>query len=191
MSPDRNRIHLAAQKSGRLSDESLALLRGAGLRLSRGGADVGPPAASAQASRLRTFLEPEIREGLVEVDEDGATVRVRTTVGQLFESGSDQLETGRTALFERIGRAVEGEPGPVLIEGHADSDRVSSLSFPDNMALSEARAATVEAIVRDTLSDGGRVSAKGLGDTQPIASNKTPGGKSLNRRVEIIVQRQS
>ena len=37
------------------------------LRLSRGGADVGPPAASAQASRLRTFLEPEIREGLGDV----------------------------------------------------------------------------------------------------------------------------
>ena len=38
MSPDRSRIHLAIQKSGRLSDESLALLKGAGLRLSRGGA---------------------------------------------------------------------------------------------------------------------------------------------------------
>ncbi len=37
MSPDRSRIHLAIQKSGRLSDESLALLKGAGLRLSRGG----------------------------------------------------------------------------------------------------------------------------------------------------------
>lgn len=37
MSPDRNRIHLAVQKSGRLSEESLTLLRGAGLRLSRGG----------------------------------------------------------------------------------------------------------------------------------------------------------
>jgi ATP phosphoribosyltransferase len=37
MSPDRNRLHLAIQKSGRLSEDSLALLRGAGIRLSRGG----------------------------------------------------------------------------------------------------------------------------------------------------------
>ena len=37
MSPDRNRLHLAVQKSGRLSEDSLALLRGAGIRLSRGG----------------------------------------------------------------------------------------------------------------------------------------------------------
>lgn len=37
MSPDRNRLHLAIQKSGRLSEDSFALLRGAGIRLSRGG----------------------------------------------------------------------------------------------------------------------------------------------------------
>ena len=37
MSPDRNRLHLAVQKSGRLNEDSLALLRGAGIRLSRGG----------------------------------------------------------------------------------------------------------------------------------------------------------
>lgn len=37
MSPDTNRLHLAIQKSGRLSEDSLALLRGAGIRLSRGG----------------------------------------------------------------------------------------------------------------------------------------------------------
>ena len=37
MSPDRNRLHLAIQKSGRLSDQSLDLLKDAGLRLSQGG----------------------------------------------------------------------------------------------------------------------------------------------------------
>lgn len=37
MSPDRNRLHLAIQKSGRLNEDSLSLLRGAGIRLSRGG----------------------------------------------------------------------------------------------------------------------------------------------------------
>jgi ATP phosphoribosyltransferase len=37
MSPDRNRLHLALQKSGRLSEQSLELLKGAGLKLSQGG----------------------------------------------------------------------------------------------------------------------------------------------------------
>ncbi|HEX8240422.1 MAG TPA: type IVB secretion system protein IcmH/DotU [Allosphingosinicella sp.] len=160
------------------------------LRLSRSGTPL-PQAESEQASRLKRFLEPEIRKHLVKVEENASTVWVRTTVGQLFKSGSDQLEPGRRALFERIGRAIEQEPGPVRVEGHADSDRVGSLSFPDNMALSEARAETVADIVRAALSDSGRVTARGMGDSTPVATNSTAAGKSLNRRVEIIVQRRN
>ncbi|MEN3749463.1 type IVB secretion system protein IcmH/DotU [Sphingomonas sp. HF-S3] len=159
------------------------------LTLSRPGAAMAT-GDSAQASALKKFLEPEIREGLVTVEEDAQTVRVRTTVGQLFRSGSDQLEPGREALFRRIGEAIEREKGGVLIEGHADSDRVASLSFPDNMALSEARAKTVGDIIRATLSDAGRVTIKGMGETVPIASNGSADGKSKNRRVEIIVPRR-
>jgi len=159
------------------------------LRLSRLGAPPPAMTESAQLSRLKTFLEPEIRQKLVMVEEDASTVRVRTTVGQLFQSGSDQLEAGRAALFERIGRAIEAEKGQVSVEGHADSDKVASLAFPDNLALSSARATTVANIVGSVLSNPGRISAKGFGDAQPIASNDDAEGKSKNRRVEIVVPR--
>jgi type VI secretion system peptidoglycan-associated protein len=160
------------------------------LRLSRTGAPPPKAAESTQISRLRAFLEPEIRQKLVTVEEDASTVRVRTTVGQLFQSGSDQLESGRIELMKRIARAMEAEKGAITIEGHADSDKVSSLAFPDNLALSKARAETVAGVIRDVLSNPGRISAKGLGDNQPLASNDTDAGKTKNRRVEIVVPRQ-
>lgn len=161
------------------------------LTLSRGATAPAPAADSEQASRLRQFLQPEIDRREVVVVEDAQTVRVRTTVGQLFRSGSDQLEPGRQELFQRIGRAIEREPGPVLVEGHADSDRLSgNLSFPDNMALSAARAETVASVIRAELSDSSRVRAEGKGESTPIASNDTVDGKAQNRRVEIIVRRQ-
>ena len=118
------------------------------------------------------------------------------TNGKRFLEGADvtfedvELETGREALFHRIGRAIEAEKGGVLIEGHADNDRVHTVRFPDNMALSEARAETVGKILRADLSDPARVTTKGLGETVPIASNDTAAGKSRNRRVEIIVPRR-
>ena len=158
------------------------------LRLSRA---AQPPVAapSTQLQTLQTFLAPEIAQHLVVVLEDGTTVRVRTTVGELFKSGSDQLNPGHQPLFVRIGKAIETQPGPVSIEGDADSDKVSTLTFPDNIALSKARADTVAAIVKSQLSNPSRVTTEGLGDSQPIASNDTPAGKAQNRRVEIVVQR--
>lgn len=183
-------LRLMLASSGDTPSQRLAeLTPDARLTLSRPAAEMAPT-QSAQASRLAKFLAPEIREGLVTVEEDAQTVRVRTTVGQLFESGSDALEPGREALFHRIGRAIEAERGSVLVEGHADNDRVATVRFPDNMALSEARAETVGKLIRADLSDPSRVSTKGLGETVPIASNDTAAGKSQNRRVEIIVPRR-
>jgi type VI secretion system protein ImpK len=183
-------LRLMLMSSGEAPSERLAAIRpGDPLSLSRP-ASAMPAPASAQTSRLEAFLAPEIREHLVTVDEDAQTVRVRTTVGQLFRSGSDQLEAGREPLFHRIGRAIEAEQGSVVVEGHADSDKVSSLQFPDNMALSQARAEKVGALIQSDLSDPGRVSTKGFGDTAPIASNASAEGKSENRRVEIVVPRR-
>lgn len=183
-------LRLMLASSGDVPENRLAALSpDQRLTLSRPAA---PMAAteSAQASKLKRFLEPEIREGLVVVEEDAQTVRVRTTVGQLFQSGSDRLDDGREPLFHRIGRAIEGERGSVLIEGHTDNDRIATAAFPDNTALSEARAQTVAGLIRADLSEPSRVSTKGMGESVPIASNDSAAGKSQNRRVEVIVPRR-
>lgn len=183
-------LRLLLMSSGEAPSEAVAGLNPDDrLRLSRAGGDL-PQAESQQAGRLKTFLKPEIDQGLVTVEEDGQTVRVRTTVGQLFQSASDELEPGRRELFDRIARAVEVEPGPVTVEGHADADKVASLAFPDNQALSAARADRVAEILRAIVGDPSRISAEGFGDATPIASNDSAEGKSQNRRVEIVLQRQ-
>lgn len=158
------------------------------LRMSRV-APAPPVPTSTQLQRIQGFLAPEIAQHLVAVEQDTQSIRVRTTVGQLFQSGSDTLDAGRQSLFERIAAAIETERGTVKVEGHSDSDRLASLTFPDNFALSKARAETVAQIIRSKLTDASRVSSEGFGDSQPIAPNSTPSGKALNRRVEIVIPR--
>ena len=165
----------ASAVAGLFPDEPLALNRSA------------PPVAIPPSSievRLRRFLASEIEQGLVEVEGN----RVRTTVGTLFAPASESLVEGRSALFQKIGEAAERETGAITIEGHADSDRISarSIAFPDNLALSEARAKTVAELIRGQIRDPSRVRAVGIGDTRPIASNETAEGKAMNRRVEIV-----
>lgn len=151
--------------------------------LNREATVLAPPPTSLEM-RLREFLADEIQRGLVEVEND----RVRTTVGTLFASASDQLAGDNARLFRRIGEAVELEQGTVTVEGHADSDRLNpTIEFPNNMALSRARAETVAQIIAGELSDPSRVTAVGYGDTRPIATNETAEGKAQNRRVEVVL----
>ncbi len=183
-------LRLILLSTGHTSWDNMgALIPGDRLRLSREVAAPAAPPASGQMQQLADFLKPEIDQGLVKVEQDATTVRVRTTVGQLFKPGSDELEPDRVALFNKIGQAIEKEPGPITVEGHADSDKISTLQFPDNMALSGARANTVAGLIAKNLSDPSRITAQAFGDTQPIASNATPDGKALNRRVEVVMQR--
>jgi type VI secretion system peptidoglycan-associated protein len=160
------------------------------LRLSRV-APAPPAPTGGQIEALRTFLAPEIAAHQVVVEEDGSTVRVRTTVGQLFASGSDKLEPALAGLIGRIADAIETQPGDVKVEGYTDSDHLRTLTFPDNVALSQARAETVAGMLKAKLTKPQRVSAQGFGDARPIGPNDTPAGKSLNRRVEIVIPRSS
>lgn len=158
------------------------------LRMSRLAAPPPKP-TSTQLQRLQGFLAPEIAEHLVTVEQDAQSIRVRTTIGTLFKSGADKLEPRAEQLFARIGAAVETEHGSVRVEGHADTDRLTSITFPDNFALSKARAESAAKIIGDQLTDKARVGAEGFGDSQPIASNATADGKALNRRVEVVIPR--
>jgi OmpA-OmpF porin, OOP family len=68
------------------------------------------------------------------------------------------------------------------ISGHTDSTGDKA----HNMQLSEGRAkSVVDALVKQYGIDAARLSAKGYGDTKPVASNDTDDGRAKNRRVEL------
>lgn len=72
----------------------------------------------------------------------------------------------------------------VEIGGHTDSTG----SDKYNMQLSQKRADSVKKYLADKLGvDAKRMTAKGYGETKPIADNKTVAGKAKNRRVEAVV----
>lgn len=74
----------------------------------------------------------------------------------------------------------------IELRGHTDSlNKTGDSEY--NIKLSEKRAEAVkEAIVKKGI-DKNRIYIKGLGDTEPIASNETEEGRKKNRRTEFII----
>ena len=155
---------------------------------------VAPPPAPViviQSERLRKFLEPEIREGLVTVKEDAQTITVLIRGAGMFDSGRETLQTQFEPLLKRIGQALNDQPGAVVITGYTDNAPIRTLAFPSNWHLSVARAQTVARIVKGEMADSARVTEDGKGAVEPIATNDTADGRQQNRRTEIIISKIS
>jgi type VI secretion system protein ImpK len=134
------------------------------------------------------FLEPEIKEGLVTVNENAQRILVRISGEGMFASGSDKLDPEFVPIMERIGRALQEQPGQAVITGHTDSQKIKkSTRFPSNYHLSVARAETAKAIIVAQLQDPSRITVEGRGESEPIADNATDEGRKQNRRIELVV----
>jgi outer membrane protein OmpA-like peptidoglycan-associated protein len=72
----------------------------------------------------------------------------------------------------------------ILVKGHTDSTG----SERYNQELSERRAKAVKNYLIDKGVSGSRVTSIGFGETMPVASNATLGGRQKNRRVEIEIK---
>ena len=100
-----------------------------------------------------------------------------------FGSASATLPAGSAPALQQAATDIKNMPAGTRIEiaGHTDNQGDTNA----NLALSQQRAEAVrDALVRDGV-DPAEVSAKGYGDTKPIASNETANGRTQNRRIEF------
>jgi outer membrane protein OmpA-like peptidoglycan-associated protein len=102
----------------------------------------------------------------------------------LFNFGrADLTRTARSTVAE-IARVLTRFPGrPIWVEGHADA--VGTIHR--NYQLSEDRARSVAAeLARNGVSES-LLSTRGLGESEPLSSNKRDDGRRVNRRVEVVI----
>ena len=102
-----------------------------------------------------------------------------------FKKGKADVDPACDKTMAYIAKILKESPGfHVQVDGHTDN-----VGKPENnMKLSQERAdAVVKYLVEKKGVDAKRLSAKGWGDTQPIADNKTDKGRAKNRRVDFTV----
>jgi outer membrane protein OmpA-like peptidoglycan-associated protein len=141
-------------------------------RLSRGAS------CGSYISNFRiTDAAPDMRSKLLT---DGKLV----SYGIYFDVNKDVVKPESYGTLNEIAKVLTENPDVrVKIVGHTDSDGAD----PANLDLSKRRGAAVKTeLVKSFAIDASRIESDGMGETQPVAANDTPGNKALNRRVEFI-----
>ena len=124
----------------------------------------------------------------VQVDIKGCEIKEEITLqGVNFESNSDRLLPGATRVLDDAAATLRKNPSiKVEVAGHTDSDGAAA----HNESLSTRRATTVHDFLVANGVTLDRLSARGYGESQPVADNATAAGKAQNRRVVLrIVER--
>jgi outer membrane protein OmpA-like peptidoglycan-associated protein len=146
-------------------------------------------AAAAQKAQLEAE-KVELRTRLLA--QFAAVLQTRDTARGLIVNMSDVLfDTGKFSLrplarekLAKVAGIVSGHPGLTLdVEGHTDSVG----SDESNQKLSERRGGAVREYLLQQGMATASVTMKGLGETQPVASNDTAKGRQENRRVELVI----
>ena len=111
-------------------------------------------------------------------------VLVRVTGDAAFEPGRAALNEHFRRFLDGLTASLAGRPDvTVLILGHTDSVGSETL----NQRISEERAnATKDYLIARGVAFE-RITAQGRGEREPVADNTSAEGRSLNRRVELLI----
>jgi chemotaxis protein MotB len=144
---------------------------------------------------LTVLLAAEIgrREVVLDTHPDSLSIDLSEKI--LFDSGATEVKSAGLEILRRLGGVLVNLQGhDIRIEGHTDNVPISSRlreKFPSNWELSAVRAASVLHFLQEQVGlPGESLAAVGHGEFRPVADNATPEGRSLNRRIRILLKPQ-
>lgn len=127
-----------------------------------------------------------------EVKPEGLVVSISNA--GFFNPGQASLRPDVVPLLDKIAKAlkVNGISQPIRIEGHTDNTPINTDKFDSNWELSAVRAATIVRFLSERHGfDPSKLSATGYGEYNPKVANDTEAHRAQNRRVEIVILRQT
>jgi outer membrane protein OmpA-like peptidoglycan-associated protein len=142
--------------------------------------------AAQQADTEKAAMRAKLSEQLNSIlqTRDSARGLIVSMSDVLFDTGKYSLKSGAREKLAKVAGILLAYPG-LNIEVGGYTDNVGGDAM--NQTLSENRAGSVrDYLVHEGVSNNS-VSAKGFGNTLPVASNDNSAGRQQNRRVELLV----
>lgn len=186
--PNRNTQGVAALGAG--VGALIGASRGDTTRDRNRGAVVGALVGAGLGAGVGTILdrqEAELRESLgsnAQIVNTGNQLIVTLPQDILFATNSADLTGSLRGDLSALAASINRYPDTTInVIGHADNTGSAAL----NQDLSARRAHAVSAVLMQSGVAPNRIRSIGRGEDAPIATNLTPEGRALNRRVEITI----
>ena len=127
-----------------------------------------------------------LKEQVLMVDKKAsAKPMLVTTVN--FGSGQTGLSSKAKEMLDGVADQLMASDAKIKVIGHADGTPVLRGSYRSNWDLSQARANSAAKYLKSKGIDAARIEAVGMAHTKPIAPQNTAAGRTMNRRVEVIL----
>jgi outer membrane protein OmpA-like peptidoglycan-associated protein len=142
--------------------------------------------AAQQADTDKAAMRAKLSEQLNSIlqTRDSARGLIVSMSDVLFDTGKYSLKPGAREKLAKVAGILLAYPG-LNIEVGGYTDNVGGDAM--NQTLSENRAGSVRDYLVQQGVANGSVSAKGFGNTLPVATNDNSAGRQQNRRVELLV----
>jgi chemotaxis protein MotB len=153
-------------------------------------------AQAAQSSAEIATLKKEVAADKVHVSRLQDAIKYTVNSDLLFRSGSWEMsKQGQEVIAKLAPRLAPFQQSKIVVNGYTDNAPVGRAlqqqGVTSNEVLSQKRA---EAVMQYLISQGVKpdfISARGFGEAEPIAPNKTAEGRAQNRRVELTLTGQT
>ncbi|MGB5323984.1 MAG: OmpA family protein [Pseudomonadales bacterium] len=140
----------------------------------------------AEIKNKITLLESMFAFDEARVYRQGGNLLLRM-VGLNFQSGQSVIQSKHFALLTQLIKALKQFPGAtIMVEGHTDSFGSDAV----NRELSQQRANAVAAYLAANMPEEffKQIEAVGYGETRPVANNETAEGRTINRRIDLLIR---
>lgn len=147
--------------------------------------DLKPPATTLEIQQAMSRVDPKD----IDIVDTPEYTKITLRSDSFFESGRANINDRTRLQLEMLGETLAGRGQVIRITGYTDSIPINTLQYPSNWELSAARAATVGRTFIYMGVDRELVTIEGRADNDQVAPNDTAYGRSLNRRVIIMVDK--
>ncbi len=140
---------------------------------------------------ISTALQEYIQNGSLEIRkvEDGFAIVMPEKM--LFESARANIQPFAETIMDTLASVLKGINKQITVDGHTDSDPITTFQYESNWHLSAARATNVAyKLIQKGVPEENLI-IRGFAAQRPVSPNTDEFGKSKNRRVEITVKEQS